>query len=603
MPLDYKAVLEKQAGEASKEARKGLNGFDLATDGYAPQEDKAKVPVNTETEVPAAKPVKPEPEVADLEDSMVEGETSKKRMAAPLDKTRGFMKYKRLTEPYRGTRKRVKDWGELSSRLTEDELKVQSARCMDCGIPFCQEKSFGCPLSNLIPKWNDLVFKGQWQDAFYKLMATNTLPEVTGRVCPAPCMTACTLGINSDAVGIKSIEAAIIDRAYEEGWMIPRPPLTRTGKKIAIVGSGPAGIAAADQLNKAGHSVTVYERMDRIGGLMMYGIPNMKLDKKLLQRRWDIMSAEGINFVTGAHIGTDPKFAPEKIRSENDILILATGATWPRDLKIANREADGIEFAMTFLTQNTKSLLNSQHEDGNYISAKGKDVIVIGGGDTGNDCIGTSVRHGAKSVTNFELLPQPPNTRAADNAWPQWARIFRTDYGHNEVTDLFGKDPREYSISTKDFVMDEAGKLKGLNTVKVEWTKDASGNWKMAQVEGSEAFYPAQLCLLALGFLGPEDAVMKSLGLEQDPRSNIKTIVQGNSRFATAMPGVYACGDARRGQSLVVHGISEGRTCAEEVDRYLMGNTYLPMPGSIKRRVLPPTKNHLQPMTVPAVGA
>jgi len=581
MPSDYKAVLEKQAGKAAKEARAGLNGFDISSDGYAPEEDKAKKPANGVEEVPAAKPAKSEPTVIDLEDSMVDGETEKKRALAPLDKVRGFLKQARLSEKYRPASKRTKDFKELSSRLSENELKSQASRCMDCGVPFCQSDT-GCPISNVIPKWNDLVFKGQWQEAYEKLMSTNNLPEITGRVCPAPCESACVLGINSDAVGIKSIEAAIIDRAFEEGWVVPRPPAHRTGKKVAIIGSGPAGIAAADQLNKAGHSVTVYERMDRVGGLCQYGIPNMKLDKNLLKRRLDLLAAEGIKWVTNAHVGTDPNYSAVDLKANNDALLYATGATWPRDMAIPGREASGIHFAMEFLTKNTKSLMDSELKDGKFISAEGKDVVVIGGGDTGNDCIGTSVRHGAKSVTNLELLPTPPGTRAADNPWPQFARIFRKDYGHTEVEHHFGADPREYSISTLKFVVDENGALKGLDTIKVEWTKDDKGAWKMAQVKGSEKFIPAQLCLLALGFLGPETAAIKQLGLEQDPRSNIKA---NTTDYHTGYENVFAAGDCRRGQSLVVWGINEGRRAAASIDSYLMSApSPLPVAGSIKSR-------------------
>jgi glutamate synthase (NADPH/NADH) len=405
---------------------------------------------------------------------------------------------------------------------------------------------------------------------------------------PAPCEGACTLGINEAPVGIKSIECAIIDKGFEEGWMAPKPPQTRTGKKIAIVGSGPAGMSAADQLNKAGHSVTVYERMDRIGGLLMYGIPNMKLDKeKVVQRRWDLMAAEGVKMITGANVGKDPNYTYEKLRSENDAVLFATGATWPRDLKMANRDLNGIHFAMEFLTANTKSLLDSGLENGNFISAKGKDVVVIGGGDTGNDCIGTSVRHGARSVVNLELLPTPPEARAADNPWPQWPRVFRTDYGHTEVKEHFGKDPRLYSISTTEFVSDGEGNLKGLNTIQVEWTKDHAGNWKMAQVKGSEKFIPAQLCLLALGFLGPEDAALKQAGLEQDGRSNIKTVGPSVAqRYTTSVDGVFAAGDCRRGQSLIVWGINEGRGAAAAIDSYVMKQkgSALPVAGSFKLR-------------------
>jgi glutamate synthase (NADPH/NADH) len=334
------------------------------------------------------------------------------------------------------------------------------------------------------------------------------------------------------------------------GWMTPRPPASRSGKKVAVIGSGPAGLAAADQLNKAGHVVTVFDRNDRMGGLLMYGIPNMKLDKAVVQRRVDLMAAEGVTFVPNANVGVTVD--ADDIKNAHDATIIATGATWPRDLKIPGREADGIHFAMEFLQMNTASLLDSAHDDGRYISAKGKDVIVIGGGDTGNDCIGTSMRHGARSVVNFELLPKPPASRGRDNPWPQWPRIFRTDYGHTEVAAHFGNDPREYCISTKEFIRDDEGKLKGLNTVRVEWTKDSGGRWKMEEVPGSEKFFPAQLVFLALGFLGPETPVVEALGVEKDARTNVKT---PNKKYHTNVEGVFAAGDCRRGQSLIVWGI------------------------------------------------
>ncbi|KAK4052240.1 glutamate synthase [NADH] [Microbotryomycetes sp. JL221] len=564
MPLDYKRVLEEEAAKAA--ADKKAKSSILQTSPSEP--------------VQAAQPQyagKKEPAVVDLEDSMVDEATAKKRVET-LDKVRGFMKYKRLAESYRNPRKRVKDWAEISDRLTEPELKVQAARCMDCGVPFCQSDT-GCPIGNIIPKWNDLVFKGQWQDALNRLLMTNNFPEFTGRVCPAPCEGACVLGINEQPVGIKSIEAAIIDKGFEMGWMKPQPPKIRTGKRIAIVGAGPAGMAAADQLNKAGHTVTVYDRNDRCGGLLMYGIPNMKLDKRIVQRRLDLMAEEGVTFVPNSHIGVNVDV--QDLRKDSDALIMATGATWPRDLKIPNRNLNGIHFAMEFLTLNTRSLLDSNLEDSNYISAKGKNVIVIGGGDTGNDCIGTSVRHGAKSVVNFELLPTPPAQRDSSNPWPTWPKVFRVDYGHSEVATLFGKDPREYSINAKEFVSDGNGNVKGVNTIRVAWEKDAMGNWRMSEVPGSEEFFPADLVFLSLGFLGPEEAALKQLGLEQDGRSNIKAAL---GKHATNVEGVFATGDCRRGQSLIVHAINEGRLVSVAVDRYLVGNTRLPTAGSIKQR-------------------
>jgi len=410
---------------------------------------------------------------------------------------------------------------------------------------------------------------------------TNNFPEFTGRVCPAPCEGACVLGINEDPVGIKSIECAIIDRGFEKGWMVPSPPSSRTGKTVAIVGSGPAGLAAADQLNRAGHSVIVYERADRIGGLLVYGIPNMKLDKKIVQRRVDFMDAEGVKFVTDTAVGPDSEISLQKLRKDNDAVIIATGATVARDLKIPGRELKGIHFAMEFLHRNTKSLLDSGLSDGEYISAKDKHVIVIGGGDTGNDCIGTSVRHGAKSVINFELLPQPPPERARDNPWPQWPRIYRIDYGHIEVKTHMGRDPREFCVMSKEFVGDENGQVKGINITRVEWTKSASGGWDMKTVEGSEQFFPADLVLLSMGFLGPEDRVLGD-DIEKDARKNIKT---PPGHYSTNVSGVFAAGDCRRGQSLIVWGINEGRQAAHDVDTYLMGTgSQLPLTGGIVRR-------------------
>lgn len=422
--------------------------------------------------------------------------------------------------------------------------------------------------------------QNQWKDALNRLLMTNNFPEFTGRVCPAPCEGACVLGINEDPVGIKSIECAIIDKGFEMGWMVPNPPTERTGKKVAIIGSGPAGLAAADQLNRVGHSVTVYEKSDRCGGLLMYGIPNMKLDKRIVQRRVDLMAAEGVSFVTGVMVGPGEKFSLESLRQSNDAVIISTGAQVPRDLKIKNREAEGVHFAMEFLHANTKSLLDSELGDGKYITAKDKHVIVIGGGDTGNDCIGTSLRHGAKSITNFELLPQPPPERARDNPWPQWPRIYRVDYGHTEVKQHYGKDPREYCVMTKDFVMED-GRVVGINTNRVEWTKSATGAWEMKPKEGSEQYFPADLVLLSMGFLGPDDRLFES-EIELDPRKNIKT---PKNMYNTNLPGVFAAGDCRRGQSLIVWGINEGRQCARQVDSFLMHTgSVLPVTGGIVRR-------------------
>jgi glutamate synthase (NADPH/NADH) small chain len=495
-----------------------------------------------------------------------------------MGKPTGFKEYPRKAVPYRDAAKRADDFAEIYTDPPEEHLKTQGARCMDCGVPFCQSDS-GCPIDNLIPEWNDLVFRGRWREALDRLHKTNNFPEFTGRACPAPCEGACVLGITDPAVTIKNIENAIIDRGFAEGWVKPEPPPVRTGKKVAIIGSGPAGLAAAAQLNKAGHSVTVYERADRIGGLLMYGIPNMKLDKGVVERRLQLLRDEGVTFVTKADVGNkeSPNYVdPKKLHSENDAVLLATGATKPNDLPIPGRGLAGVYFAMEFLTANTKSLLDSKLSDGNYISAKDKRVIVIGGGDTGADCIGTSLRHGCKSVVNFELLPQPPQERAADNPWPQWPRIFRTDYSHQETAARFGADPRTYCIMSKEFVGSDGGGVAGIRTVQVSWTKDDAGKWKLTELPGSDRFWEADLVLLAMGFKGPEHYLGEALGLELDPRSNYKA---QHGPFATSLPKVFAAGDCRRGQSLVVWAINEGRGAARAVDAFLMGSSDLPAPG------------------------
>ncbi|KAI9225495.1 MAG: NADH/NADPH, small subunit of glutamate synthase [Piptocephalis tieghemiana] len=534
---------------------------------------------------------------------------SSKDLPVKVDKLRGFHKYQRRGEPYRDPKKRIKDWKEISVRMPPADLRVQASRCMDCGVPFCQSDDTGCPLGNVIPQWNNLVYRGQWREALERLLLTNNFPEFTGRVCPAPCEGSCVLGLttnNQAPVNIKSIEASIIDRGFREGWMVPKPPAFRTGKRVAIIGSGPAGLAAADQLNKAGHWVRVFEREDRIGGLLMYGIPGMKLDKGIVERRVSLMRAEGVDFITNAHIG--PQIPVEEVRKGADSIILATGSTWPRDLKIPNRNLDGIHFAMEYLTKNTKSILQdgsaanpaeqSPDEEG-LISAKGKHVVVIGGGDTGNDCIGTAIRQGAASITNFELLPQPPSNRGDGNPWPQFPKVFRVDYGHAEVQTHYGTDPREYSILSKEFVSDgSTGRVKGVNTVRVGWEKDENGAWKMKELEGSEKFYPADLVLLSMGFLGPEKELLEQMKVEQDARSNIKTLEHSGhhhhrGRYETNVPGVFAAGDCRRGQSLVVWGINEGRQAARAVDSYLRhGQTSdLPVSGGILVRDGPVTSD------------
>ena len=494
----------------------------------------------------------------------------------------GFLEFKRQTFPEHRPLDRSQDWNEFHLHLTEDDLQRQGARCMDCGIPFCHTGTMpegGCPVNNLIPEWNDLVYQGRWREALARLHATNNFPEFTGRVCPAPCEGSCTLGLIEPPVTIKSIECAIIDRGFEEGWVVPQPPAIRTGERVAVVGSGPAGLACAAQLNSAGHSVTVYERADRIGGLLMYGIPNMKLEKEKVEQRVDLMRAEGIEFITNCEVGKD--IPADRLLEENSAVVLCGGATNPRDLPIEGRELDGVHYAMEFLHGNTKQLLDDKYgrvpgEGFNYpfISAEGMDVIVIGGGDTGNDCLGTSMRHGCNSVNMFEILPKPPPERAPDNPWPEWPLIFRVDYGHAEVAERFGADPRTFLISTKRFVGDEHGRLKALHTVMIEWVASENGaRPQLREVPGSEKVWPCQLVLLAMGFLGPENPALDQLGVERDARSNAQAEY---GKFATNVPGVFAAGDMRRGQSLVVWAINEGRAAARECDRYLMGETSLP---------------------------
>jgi NAD(P)H-dependent glutamate synthase small subunit len=517
-----------------------------------------------------------------------------------MGKPTGFKEFPREPVPYRDPVARGDDFLEIYTQAPVEHLMTQASRCMDCGVPFCQSNS-GCPIDNLIPEWNDMVYQGRWRDALDRLHKTNNFPEFTGRACPAPCEGACVLGITNPPVTIKNIENAIIDRGWEEGWIKPEPPEFRTGKKVAIVGSGPAGLSAAAQLNKAGHSVTVYERADRIGGLLMYGIPNMKLDKGVVQRRIDLLAAEGVTFVTGVHVGREEDFAPghmtqimqergvavkfvdpNHLVAEFDAVLLATGATKPFDptARCPGRDLAGIHWAMDFLTRNTKSLLDSQLADKTYLSAKGKHVVVIGGGDTGADCIGTSLRHGAAGIVNFELLAPSPKERAANNPWPEWPRIFRVDYSHKEVESRTGRDPRAYNILTKEFLGDDQGRVRAVRTVEVDWAKPAAGGAPFSEVPGSEREWPCELVLLATGFVGPELAVGEMLGLaNSEPRRGWTTFEAQHGRFATSVDKVFAAGDCRRGQSLVVWAINEGRGAARAIDEYLMGFTSLPAPG------------------------
>jgi len=491
-----------------------------------------------------------------------------------VGKTTGFMEFGREPAHIRAPLERARDWSESHPGYEEETLREQGARCMDCGIPYCHTGALvnglalGCPIHNLIPEWNDLVYRGQWREAIIRLHKTNNFPEFTGRVCPAPCEGSCTLGINQPPVTIKTIENEIVERAFREGWIVPEPPLARTGMKVAVVGSGPAGLAAAAQLNRAGHTVTVFERSDRIGGLLVYGIPNMKLDKSVIERRVKLLEAEGVTFVTGMAVGAN--VAAETLIGEFDAVVLAIGSTIPRDLKVEGRELAGVHFAMDFLVANTRALLGGPATP---ISAAGKSVIVIGGGDTGTDCVGTALRQGAKSVVQLEILPRPPESRAADNPWPQWPKVYKLDYGQEEAAALWGTDPRRYMVNTRRLVGDELGRVKTIETVDIEWAHTPGGRPEMRECAGTEKSLPAELVLIAMGIVGPEPALPAAFGCKLDHRGNIVH----DEDFMTTTSGVFTAGDCSRGQSLVVWAINEGRLAARAVDRFLMfGESVLP---------------------------
>lgn len=494
-----------------------------------------------------------------------------------MGKITGFMDYQRNTRPERDPSTRTNDWDVYTLPLEEAELQKQGARCMNCGIPTCHTGTIlngmtsGCPVHHLIPEWNDLVYQGQWKEALEREHKMNNFPEFTGMACPAPCEGACVLGINEPPVAIRSIELEIIERGFKEGWVKPEPPEIRTDKKVAIVGSGPAGLACAAQLNKAGHSVTVFERHDRVGGLLTYGIPEMKIPYRIVERRVNLLKAEGIAFVTNTEVGKD--YPLSKLQSEFDAVILCGGATKPRDIQVEGSELKGIHYAMDFLHANTKSLLDTNHENGNYISAKDKDVIVIGGGDTGTDCLATSVRHKCKSLTQFDIYKKKGDSRAGNNPWPQWPVIHRVEYGHKEAKAKFGEDPRAYAVMTKKFVGDEKGYVKEVHTINVETIIDENGKRIRKEIPGSEKVWPAQLVLLAIGFSGPEQSLMQNLHIETDERSNVKAEY---GKYQTNIQGVFAAGDMRRGQSLIVWAINEGRGAARECDKFLMGKSTLP---------------------------
>ena len=489
-----------------------------------------------------------------------------------MGKPTGFLDYERVSNPSVEPKNRIKDFSEFHPPLNKEDRQTQAARCMNCGVPFCQSAMrlngmvSGCPLHNLIPEWNDEIYNGNWEHALIRLRKTNNFPEFTGRVCPALCEAACTCGLNGDSVTVHDNELAIIENGYAMGYITPRVPKVRSGKKVAVIGSGPSGLACADQLNQRGHEVTVFEREDRVGGLLMYGIPNMKLDKSVVKRRVKLMEEEGVKFVTNADIGNNVDAA--EILNDYNAVVLCCGASNPRDLKVENREVNGVYFAVDFLKSTTKALLNEEYEKGNFISAKGKKVVVVGGGDTGNDCVGTCIRHGCESVIQLEMMPKLPDQRAENNPWPQWPRVCKTDYGQEEAIAVFGSDPRIYQTTVTKLISDENGNLTAIEVVSLESKRDEnSGRMIMSPIEGSNRIIEADLLLIAAGFLGSSPYVTKAFGVDTNARTNVAT---EDGKYATNVDKVFTAGDMHRGQSLVVWAIAEGRAAAKEVDKYLM---------------------------------
>ena len=489
-----------------------------------------------------------------------------------MGKPTGFLDYERVSNPSVEPKNRIKDFSEFHPPLNKEDRQTQAARCMNCGVPFCQSAMrlngmvSGCPLHNLIPEWNDEIYNGNWEHALIRLRKTNNFPEFTGRVCPALCEAACTCGLNGNSVTVHDNELAIIENGYAMGYITPRVPKVRSGKTVAVIGSGPSGLACADQLNQRGHEVTVFEREDRVGGLLMYGIPNMKLDKGVVKRRVKLMEEEGVKFVTNADIGNNVK--AEEILNDYNAVVLCCGASNPRDLKVENRNVNGVYFAVDFLKSTTKALLNEEYEKGNFISAKGKKVVVVGGGDTGNDCVGTCIRHGCESVIQLEMMPKLPDQRAENNPWPQWPRVCKTDYGQEEAIAVFGSDPRIYQTTVTKFISDENGNLTAIEIVSLESKRDEnSGRMIMSPVEGSSRIIEADLLLIAAGFLGSSPYVTEAFGVDTNARTNVAT---EEGKYATNVDKVFTAGDMHRGQSLVVWAIAEGRAAAKEVDKYLM---------------------------------